>query len=172
MLLVARCLFVCLQRWWIGTRRISAPAADFASSCFSFLPFFGRLRDIHILFVYLSSAMDSLSLRLCPPAAHPATTSSRSVLSICFVFFLFLQSLSARLFFLFFFSPWGFVLFLFLLFFGGMDYCGFHLLLLSSFGIPMLHWLSGIIYICVCFFGLFAVGFFVDFCVGSALAKW
>ncbi len=31
--------------------------------------------------------MDSLSLRLCPPAAHPATTSSRSVLYTCFFFF-------------------------------------------------------------------------------------
>jgi hypothetical protein len=111
--------------------------------------------------------MDSLSLRLCPPAAHPATTSSRSVLSTCFVFFLFLQSLSARFF--FFFPPWGFILFLFLLFFGGMDYCGFHLLLLSSFGIPMLHWLSGIIYICVCFFGLFAVGFFCGFLCGECI---
>jgi hypothetical protein len=40
-LLVARCLFVCLQRWWIGTRRISAhaAAADFASSCFFFFRF-------------------------------------------------------------------------------------------------------------------------------------
>ncbi len=55
--------------------------------------------------------------------------------------------------FFFFFGSLGFVLFLFLLFFGGMDYCGFYLLLLlSSFGIPMLHWLSGIMCVLCVFF--------------------
>lgn len=151
-------------------------AKNFCSCCCSWfcflLFFFFRFSEdwgtfIVSLFTLSSSAMDSLSLRLCPPAAHPATTSSRSVLSTCFVFFffLFLQSLSARFFAL------GFFLFLFLLLFGGMDYCGFHLLLLSSFGIPMLHWLSGIICVCVFWVCLLWV-FCVDFSVGSALAKW
>jgi len=119
--------------------------------------------------------MDSLSLRLCPPAAHPATTSSRSVLSTCFFFplLLVLAILECTI---FFFWVFGFCfVFVFVIFWWD------GLLWFLSSSSPLFFWHSNaslvirdhVCFVCVFFWFVCSGFFFVDFSsVGSALAKW